>query len=69
MGPVLSGRKQPRPDLGGEALPGLTSGWLVFGIDAVLTKQGAEPLDLGGELPGLLGQVRVCRVETVRGQA
>ena len=38
------------------------SGWRVLRVDAVLTKQSVEPLDLGGELPGLLGQVRRCRV-------
>src|SRR5690242_19297650 len=38
------------------------SGWLVFGIDAVLAKQGAEPLDLGSELPVSLGQVWLRRV-------
>src|SRR5690349_18158126 len=38
------------------------SGWLVLGVDAVLTEQGAEPLDLGGELTGLLGQVLLRRV-------
>src|SRR5690242_902276 len=47
---------------GWRTLPGLTSGWLVLRVDAVLAEQGAEPLDLGGELPGLLGQVRVCWV-------
>jgi len=38
------------------------SGWLVLRIDAVLTEQGVEPLDLGGELPGWLGQVRRRRM-------
>ena len=28
----------------------------------MLTEQGAEPLDLAGELPALLGQVRQRRV-------
>jgi hypothetical protein len=62
VGPVLSGWRRPGPDLGGEALPGLTSGWLALRVDAVLTEQGAEPLELVGELLASLGQLRQRRV-------
>ena len=38
------------------------SGWLVLWFDAVLAEQGAEPLDLVGELLASLGQNRQRRV-------
>src|SRR5690242_5557257 len=57
-----AGVEVARSDLACAALPGLTSGWRVFRVDAVLTKQGADPLDLGRELTGLLGWVLLRRV-------
>jgi hypothetical protein len=58
----LSGWTLQGPGSGREALPGFTSGWLVLRIDAVLAEQGAEPLDLLGELLDPFGQIRQRRV-------
>src|SRR5262249_46427533 len=62
MGSARSRWRRPGPDSGCEALPGLSSGWLVLRVDAVLTEQDAELLDFVGELLVPLGQVRKRRV-------
>jgi fatty-acyl-CoA synthase len=58
QGPGRPGRPAVRPGPADRPGPVLTSGWIVLRVDAVLTEQGAEPLDLVGEMSALLGHLQ-----------